>query len=77
MERRRLKDLREEVGTKVCIVGKIVRAGNRGGGSQLRREDCVKGDLRKAEEEEKWRQQANNKEQWKNITTVVIQRSDE
>ena len=27
--------------------------------------DCVKTDLRKAEEEEKWREKANNREQWK------------
>ena len=33
-------------------------------------------DLRKAEEEEKWREQANNREQWKDITKVAIQRSD-
>ena len=78
VERRRMKDLREEVGTKACIVGKIVKgrikwAGNivrmkddklpqraetkkqegsrRRGSPQLRWEDCVKRDLRKAEEE--------------------------
>ena len=26
MDRRRMKDLREEVGTKACIVGKIVKS---------------------------------------------------
>ena len=26
MKRRRMKDLREEVGTKACIVGKIVKS---------------------------------------------------
>ena len=30
----------------------------------LRWEDCVKRDLRKAEEEEKWREKANNRDQW-------------
>ncbi len=30
----------------------------------------MKGDLRKAEEEEKRRQQANNRDQWKEITKV-------
>ena len=47
------------------------------GGPQLRWEDCVKRDLRKAEEEEKWREKANNRDQWKQITKVAIQRSDE
>ena len=36
------------------------------GRPQLRWEDCLKRDLRKAEEEEKWSEKANNREQWKN-----------
>ena len=104
VERRRMKDLREEVGTKACIVGKIVKsrmkwAGHmvrmkdeklpkrsetmkhdgcrKRGRPQLRWEDCVKRDLRKAEEEEKWREKANNRDQWKRITKVAVHRSDE
>ena len=42
----------------------------RGGRPQLRWEDCVKRDLRKAGEEEKWREKANNREQWKLITIM-------
>ena len=34
------------------------------GRTQLRWEECVKRDLRKAEEEEEWREKANNREQW-------------
>ena len=34
------------------------------GRTQQRWEDCLKRDLRKAEEEEKWREKANNWEQW-------------
>ena len=75
---RRMKDLREEVGTKSCIVVKIVNrmkwAGlmvrmkddklpkraetkkqdgfRKRGRPQLKWEDCVKRDLRKADEEE-------------------------
>ena len=104
VERRRMKDLREEVGSKACIVGKIVKsrmkwAGhmvrmnddklpkraetNRQEGSrkrgrpQLRWEDCVKRDLRKAKEEEKWREKANNRDRWKLITNVAVLRSDQ
>ena len=46
------------------------------GRPQLRWEDCVKRDLRKAEEEEKWIEKTNNREQWKEITKVAVQRSD-
>ena len=82
-----MKDLREEVGTKACIVGKIVKSRMKWAGHLVRMkdenlpkrsetkkqedlrkrgrphltwEDCVKRDLRKAEEEEKWREKANN-----------------
>ena len=89
VERRRMKDLREEVGTKACIVGKIVKSRmkwarhmvrmkydklpkrsetkkhdgcRKRGRPQLRWEDCMRIDLRKAEEEEKWREKANNRD---------------
>ena len=79
VERRRMKDLREEVGSKACIVGKIVKSrmkwaghmvrmnddklpkradtkrqegSRKRGRPQLRWEDCVKRDLRKAKEAE-------------------------
>ena len=38
------------------------------GRQQLGLEDCVKRDLRNAEEEEKWRDNANNSDQWKQYT---------
>ena len=47
------------------------------GRPQLRWEDCVKRDLRKAEEEEKWREKANNRDPWKQITKVAVIRSDQ
>ena len=99
VERRSMKDLREEVGTKACIVGKIVKSrmkwaghmvrmnddklpkraetkrqegSRKRGGPQLRWEDCVKRDLRKAKEEEKWREKANNRGRWKQITKVAV-----
>ena len=98
VERRRMKDLREEVGTKACIVGNVVksrmkwtghkvrmedeRLPNRSetkkkegcrkrGRPQLRWEDCVTRDLRKAEEEEKWREKDHDRDQWKQITKVA------
>ena len=95
VERQKMKDLREEVGTKACIVGKIVKsrmkwaghmvrmkddklinyrkhlrqrsknvADRKRGRPQPRWEDCVKRDLRKAEEEEHWREKANNRDQF-------------
>ena len=97
VERRRWKDLREKVGTKACIVGRIVKSrmkwaghmvrmkedklpkraetknqegSRKRGRPQLRWEACVKRDLRKAEEEEKWREKANNSDRWKQITKV-------
>ena len=36
----------------------------------------MKRDPRKAEVEEKWREKDNNREQWKQITKVVVQWSD-
>ena len=45
------------------------------GRPQLRREDCVKRDLRKAEGE-KCREKMNNMDQWKQITKVAVQQSD-
>ena len=104
VERRRMKDLREEVGTKACIVGKIVKSrmkwaghmvrmnddklpkraetkrqegSRKQGRPQLRWEDCVKRDLRKAKEEEKWREKANNRDRWKLITKVAVLGSDQ
>ena len=88
-----MKDLREEVGTKACIVGKIAKSRMKWAGHmvrvkderspkrsetkkhegcrklgrrQLRWGDRVKRDLRKAEEEEKWREKANDRERWTN-----------
>ena len=104
VERRRMKDLLEEVGTKVCIVRKIVKSrmkwaehivrmkddklpkraetkkqeGSRKRGRPLLRlEDSVTRDLRKAEEEEKFRENANNRDRWKQITKVAVRRSDQ
>ena len=42
------------------------------GRPQLRWEDCAKKDTRKAEEEENWREKANNRNQWKQITKVAV-----
>ena len=47
------------------------------GRPQLRWEDCMKIDLRKAEEEEKWREKANNSDQRKRITKVPVHPSDQ
>ena len=48
------------------------------GRPQLRSEDCVKRDLIKAEEEEEqWRENVNNKDQWKQIRKVAVLRSDQ
>ena len=41
----------------------------------LRWEHCVKRDLRKTEEEEKWREHTNNRDQWKQITKLDVQRA--
>ena len=95
----RMKDPRKEVGTKVCIIGKVVKSRmkwtghmkddrlakrsetkkqegfRKRGRPQLRWEDCVKRDLRKAEEEEKWREKAN-RDQWECITQIAVQRSE-
>ena len=81
MERNILKDLREEVGTKACIFGRVKLAGHmvrmkderlpkiydtkkqegcrKRRRPRLRSEDYVIRDLRKAEEDEKWRGKAN------------------
>ena len=37
----------------------------------------MKRDLRKAEEEEQWREKANNRDKWKQITKVAVLRSDQ
>ena len=47
------------------------------GRPQLRWEDCVKRDLRKAEEEEKLREKANNRDSWKQFTRVAVLHSDQ
>ena len=99
-----MKDLREEVVTKACIVGKIVKSrmnwaghiirmkddklpkraetkkqegSRKRGRPQLRWVDCVKRVLRKAEEEGKWIEKANNRGQWKQIKNVAVLRSDQ
>ena len=47
------------------------------GRPQLRWDDCVKRDLRKAEEEEKLREKANNRDRRKQIAKVAVLRSDQ
>ena len=47
------------------------------GRPQLRLEDCLKKELHKSEEEEKWREKANNWDQSKKITKFAVQRSDQ
>ena len=37
----------------------------------------MKRDLRKADESEKCREKDNNREEWKQITKVAVQRNDE
>ena len=89
-----MKGLRgEEVGTKACIVGRIVKSRMKCAGQMVRMkderlqniyekkkqegcrkrgrpqqkwEDCVKRDLINPQEEEKWWEKANNRDQWKN-----------
>ena len=39
MERRRTKDLRDEVGTKACIVGKVVKSRMKCAGHMVRMKD--------------------------------------
>ena len=46
------------------------------GRTQLGCEYCVKRDLRKAEEEEKFIEKANNRDQCKLFTKVAVQQSD-
>ena len=47
------------------------------GRTQLRWKDRVKRDLRKAEEDDKWREKADTTDQWKQITKVAVRRSDQ
>ena len=42
------------------------------GRPQLRWKNCVEIDLRKAEEEEKWTEKANNRDQWNGITNSYV-----
>ena len=94
-----MKDLRGKVGTKACIVSRVVKwaghivrmkydklpkrsatkkhEGCRKRGRPQRWEDCVKRVLRKAEEEEKWREKANNRDQLNFFTKVSVLRSDQ
>ena len=44
-----------------------------GGRSQLRWEDCVKRDVRKAEENDRRREKAAYREKWKEKTPVSVQ----
>ena len=37
----------------------------------------MKRDVRKAEEEEKWREKGNNRDQWEQITNVFVLRGDQ
>ena len=47
------------------------------GRPQLRWDDCMKRDMRKAEGEEQWREKPNNGDQWKQITNLAILRNDQ
>ena len=39
----------------------------------LRWEDCLKRDVRKAEEDDKWREKAVNREKWEMTTAKAVQ----
>ena len=69
----RMKDIKLPKRSEITKQGGCRKRGR----PQLRWEDCVKRDLRKAEEEEKWREKANSRDQWKRITKVAVHRSDQ
>ena len=62
------------------LAGQIKRLSKRGetkkqGRPQLRWEDCLKRDLGKAEEEDKWGEKASNRERWKKLTIAAVPQS--
>ena len=99
-----MKDMRDEVGTKACIVCKIVKSRMKWAGHLVRMKDDKL--LKRAEKKEerrflktrkttaktgglceersekgrggrKWREKANNRDRWKQITKVAVLRSDQ
>ena len=99
-----MKYLREEVGTKACIVGKIVKSRMKWAGHMVRTKDDKlpkRSETKKQERFQKrarpqasakigglceersekgrvgrkWREKANNRDQWKRVTIVAVLRS--
>ena len=98
VDRRRMNDLRKEVGIQCSLTGRLVRsrmrwAGHllrmdasklakraemekhqgrrRRGRPQLRWEDCVRRDMRRSGEDERWREGAADRKLWKERTERV------
>ena len=98
VDRRRMSDLRKEVGMQCSLTGRLVRSRMRWAGHlvrmdasklakraevekhqgrrkrgrpQLRWEDCMRRDMRRSGEDERWREGAANRKLWKERTERV------
>ena len=77
VERRRMKDLREEVGTKACTVGRIVKSWMKWAGHMVRMKDERSPKISETKKQEGCRKRGRPQLRWKDCVKRDLRKAEE